>query len=412
MIQTLEADVVVIGGGIAGLWLFNSLNRQGYKALLIEQDTLGGGQTIKSQGIVHGGTKYTLSGNLTKAAECIAGMPDRWRKALAGDGDVDLSDAHVLSEYHYLWSPGDLGSRLTSFFASKALRGRVEQLKKQDALPAIFRHTGFRGKVYQLNEIVLDIQTVVRSLVDGLENRTLKVDWENDTRIVEKDGDIEYIEHKQGAETIQVRAKKFVLTAGEGTRELMNQWGIEQPEMQLRPLHMVMLKHSHPEPLFAHCLGTKTVPRLTVTSHPDEDGKWVWYLGGEIAEDGMERTPEEQIRMARRELAALLPWVDLDDAQWATLFVNRAEPKQSTLLRPDAAFCHETGNGIVSWPTKLALAPNLSDEVGKILEKNGIAAAGNDDFALPAGFDHPQVTGPFWSGAFNDDSKASESNCA
>ena len=195
MIQTLDTDVVVIGGGIAGLWLFNSLNGQGYKALLLEQDTLGGGQTIKSQGIVHGGTKYTLSGNLTRASECIAGMPDRWRKALAGEADVDLSSARILSEHHYLWSPGDLGSRLTSFFASKALRGRVEQLKKQDELPAVFRHSGFRGKVYQLNEIVLDIQTVVQALVKGLENRTLKVDWDNDTRIVSKDGDIDCIEH-------------------------------------------------------------------------------------------------------------------------------------------------------------------------------------------------------------------------
>lgn len=119
MNQTVETDlvvdIVVIGGGIAGLWLFNTLNQQGYKALLLEEDTLGGGQTIKSQGIVHGGTKYTLSGNLTKAAECIAGMPKRWRDALAGEGDVDLTDARVLSEHHYLWSPGDIASRMTSF---------------------------------------------------------------------------------------------------------------------------------------------------------------------------------------------------------------------------------------------------------------------------------------------------------
>ena len=125
-------------------------------------------------------------------------------------------------------------------------------------------------------------------------------------------------------------------------------------------------------------------------------------MGGEIAEDGMERTPEEQIRVARRELAALLPWVNLDDAQWATLFVKRAEPKQTKLLRPDAAFIHETENGIVSWPTKLALAPNLSDEVMKVLNREQLSPSGNEGFALPNEVKHPEICQPFWSEAFTD----------
>ena len=403
-VTDINADVVVMGGGIAGLWLFNTLNKQGYKALLLEEETLGGGQTIKSQGIVHGGTKYTLSGNLTKAAECIAGMPQRWRDALAGTGDVDLSDARVLSEYHYLWSPGDIASRMTSFFASKALRGRVNQVKDREQLPAIFRNDSFRGKVYELNEIVLDIQTVVKNLVKGLESRTLKVDWTPETgnsRVITDNGDIACIEHVQAGKTYRIRAEKFVLTAGEGTRTLMGRWGINQPEMQLRPLHMIMVKHSHPDPLYAHCLGVKTVPRMTVTSHPTEDGQWVWYLGGEIAEDGVERTPEEQIRVARRELAAILPWVNFDNAQWSTLRVNRAEPKQGKLLRPDAAFCQPVANGIVTWPTKLALAPNLADEVGNLLQSDNIEPSGNEGFALPADLKHPEVCEQFWSQSFD-----------
>ena len=403
-VTDINADVVVIGGGIAGLWLFNTLNKQGYKALLLEDETLGGGQTIKSQGIVHGGTKYTLSGNLTKAADCIAGMPQRWRDALAGQGDVDLSDAKVLSEYHYLWSPGDIASRMTSFFASKALRGRVNQVKERESLPAIFCNDSFRGTVYKLNEIVLDIQTVVKSLVRGLESRTLKVDWtpdSGDSRLVTDNGEIAFIEHTQGNVTYRIHARKFVLTAGEGARTLMGRWGISEPEMQLRPLHMVMVKHTHPDPLYAHCLGIKTVPRMTVTSHPTEDGQWVWYLGGEIAEDGVERTPEEQIRVARRELADILPWVNFDNAQWSTLRVNRAEPKQSRLLRPDAAFCQPVGNGIVTWPTKLALAPNLADEVGNLLGADSIQPSGNEEFALPATLKHPQVCEQFWSKHFD-----------
>ena len=401
MIQTIETDVVVIGGGIAGLWLFRTLNLKGYNAVLLEQDSLGGGQTIKSQGIVHGGTKYTLTGQLTGASQAISGMPERWRKALAGKGgtnEPDLNDANILSEYHYLWSPGDIGSRLTSFFASKAVRGRVDQLKA-DTYPAIFRHDGFRGKVYQLNEIVLDIASVVKALVDGLEPQTIKVNWDSETgntRLVSSNGKIEYVEIKQGDQVIHLKAKRFVTTSGEGTAELMKLWGIEKPKMQVRPLQMVMVRHSHPEPIYAHCLGTTPLPRITVTSHPDKDGKWVWYLGGGIAEDGVNQSPEELIATAKKEMKALLPWVNLDDAEWGTLTVNRAEPKQSMLLRPDAAFCQEVGNGIVTWPTKLALAPNLSDEVISMLETSGVAPA-FDPLELPEGLEQPGICPNFWS---------------
>ncbi|WP_263082036.1 FAD-dependent oxidoreductase [Endozoicomonas sp. Mp262] len=396
MTQTINVDTVIIGGGIAGLWLFRALNLQGYKAVLLENDTLGGGQTVKSQGIIHGGTKYTLSGNLTKASQCIAGMPDRWRKALAGEGELDLSDSKILSQHHYLWSPGGLGSRLTSFFASKALRGRVDQLKPEQ-FPDIFRHQGFRGKVYQLNEIVLDIPTVVSALIKGLENRLIKVDWDNDTRLVTHNGEIQHIEIEQEGKKFELKASRYITTAGEGTANLMRLWGIKEPRMQVRPLHMVMVRHRHPEPIFAHCIGTKPVPRITVTSHPDTEGRWVWYLGGEIAEDGNNRTPEEQIRTAQKEIKALLPWVNLDQAEWGTLKVNRAEPKQSSLFRPDAAFCQAAGNGIVTWPTKLALAPNLSDEVIKMLKKADIQPSGNSDFALPHELPTPTITNPFWS---------------
>ena len=408
MSHTVETDVVVMGGGIAGLWLFRTLCNLGYRTVLLEQDSLGGGQTIKSQGIVHGGTKYTLTGQLTNASQAIADMPERWRNALAGhgeSGDPDLRSARILSNYHYLWSPGDIGSRMTSFFASKALRGRVDALGKEQ-FPAIFQHDGFRGKVYQLNEIVLDIATVTQALVQGLENQVIKVDWSeqgNARLLTDISGNIEAIEltSNQG-QRVLLKARRFVLAAGEGTQSLLHTLGISEPKMQVRPLHMVMVRHRHPEPIYAHCLGTTPLPRMTITSHPDSDGGWVWYLGGGIAEDGVKQSATELIATAKKELQALLPWVDLTAAQWDTLRVNRAEPKQSRLLRPDAAFCQPVGNTIVTWPTKLALAPNLADEVIRVLETDQIHPTTNDACIIPGGFAQPEICPNFWQGCFGN----------
>ena len=75
-----STDIVILGGGIAGLWLLNRLYSEGYQPLLIETKALGSGQTLASQGIIHGGLKYALSGSLTGAANVIADMPRRWRR--------------------------------------------------------------------------------------------------------------------------------------------------------------------------------------------------------------------------------------------------------------------------------------------------------------------------------------------
>jgi len=71
-------------------------------------------------------------------------------------------------------------------------------------------------------------------------------------------------------------------------------------------------------------------------------------------------------------LALLLPWIDMSHTEWATLRVERAEPLQSGLTRPDNAFLAEQGRLLVGWPTKLALAPDFADRVLHALERDGI----------------------------------------
>ena len=79
-------DAAIIGGGIAGTWALNLLRKQGYNVILLEAEALGCGQTLASQGMVHGGLKYALSGVLTGASEAIADMPERWRACLGSAG--------------------------------------------------------------------------------------------------------------------------------------------------------------------------------------------------------------------------------------------------------------------------------------------------------------------------------------
>ncbi len=388
MPESLSTDVLIVGGGVAGLWLNARLRRLGFATLLVDKGTLGGGQSVKSQGIIHGGTKYALSGALTGASEAIADMPRRWREALEGKGELDLSGVRLLSDAHYLWSPGTLAGNLTSFFASKAVRSRVGQVKG-DELPPALQHPRFKGKVYRLSELVLDVPSLIARLAE-LAGDSLLACQQIEPLL---DGNELVGLRVDGRE---IRAQRIVFSAGGGTAELLASLGLQQPAMQRRPLHMVIVKAPTLKPLYAHCLGGGTKPRITVTSHPTADGEWLWYLGGDLAEaDGVARDEATQIAAAKKELAELVPWIDLSAAQWATLRIDRAEPAQSALARPDNAFLAEQGRLLVGWPTKLALSPDFSDRVEAALARDGIRPANHP--ALPQ-LPRPPLTGPFWEG--------------
>lgn len=114
-IKSYTTDVVIIGAGIAGLWLHHRLNNMGIHALLLENNTIGNAQTLSSQGIIHGGAKYALNGILSKATQAIGEMPARWKKCLNGEGDVDLSQAKVFADHQLMWSKEQLSSKWCLF---------------------------------------------------------------------------------------------------------------------------------------------------------------------------------------------------------------------------------------------------------------------------------------------------------
>ncbi len=394
--QTLEPDVLIFGGGVAGLWLINQLQNQGYQCLLLETGTLGGAQTLASQGIIHGGLKYALGGALSNESEAIAGMPERWRAAMGGQGPVPLNGLDVLSDTQHLWSAGSVASRMTTFFASKMLRGRIERLRRGD-YPSALANARFKGQVYRLDDLVVDTESLLDVLTAPVRPRLLRapdlsgrLTWdERGIREVRLDGTV-------------IRPKLSVLAAGEGNAALLDDAHARrlftQDESQSRPLKMVLVRHRLGHSLYAHCVGASSKPRLTVTTHPLPDGSLVWYLGGDLAERGVERSDAEQIAAARTELDQLFPWLDFSGADWATLDVSRAEPRQNSLAKPDNAYARRDGDLILTWPTKLTLAPDLGDRVEALIREHGLQPGGA--MAPPENLPLAPLGQPYWHHCF------------
>ncbi len=370
---SLNIDLAIIGGGVAGLWLANRARQAGYSVLLFEHKALGSEQTLAAQGMIHGGMKYTLAGALTGASEAIAEMPRYWRDCLCGNGDIDLRHTRILSDHFFMWSSETVASRVTTFLASKLTRGRVEPVHP-DRRPPLLRSGDFSGSLYKLEDLVIDTPSLVANLARNIEGCCYLIDWQQAQLECDSNGLVS-ISLNQGDETIHIQAQQLVFTAGKGNADLLTRLGLSTPPMQLRPLQQVMVKHNYGFNFYGHCLGADTSPRLTISSHRLPHGEHIWYLGGSLAEKGAAMEAEALIELAKQELAELIPWVNLEGADWATLPVTRAEPRQPGLVRPDKAFvapAPDVANLLVGWPTKLTLAPNFANETLELLAARGI----------------------------------------
>lgn len=378
----LTPDVLLFGGGIAGLWTLDRLRQAGFDALLIERGRLGEGQTVGSQGIIHGGIKYALTGQASAASRAIADMPRRWLECLSGTGEVDLSRATVLAEHQHLWTTPGLLSRVAAAGASRVIRTAVESLARDERPPA-FAAAPRGVDVYQVAEPVLDARSVLEALAGANRGRVLAAPDAGPGA----EGAVTIGEHR-------IEPRAIVLCAGAGNPGLLRDLGAETPvRTQVRPLHMVMARFAGgaedaSRMLFGHCLGASSLPRLTVTTACDGSNA-VWYIGGTIAEQGVGRSPEEQIDAARAELRACLPWADLAGVGFATCRWDRAEallpgspegqrPDEPVVVHVEAAGSGNTAPILAAWPTKLALAPAMADQVLARLASLNIHPSGRE----------------------------------
>lgn len=384
-------DTVIIGGGVAALWTANVLKNAGQSVLVLTNSPLGEGQTLAAQGVIHGGLKYAVGGKLTDSSEALAAMPGRWLAAMRGEGPVDLSGARLLCDHQLMWSLPNVVSQVVSFFGSKALRGRSAPIAREN-YPAVFDTDVYKGKLFRIDEPVVDPVSIIRELARGVTAETYLVEWGKNASIKSTDSQLSAVVLREDSgETVRITASRYLLAAGAGNGALLSELGIEKPEMQLRPLHQLIIRKRGLPDFYSVCVGTGPKPPLVSTTHVDSEGRTLWYIGGDIAEqEGVARTEAEQITAGKALFAKLMPWIDLSDAEWFTWRGNRAEPLTGTGDRPPGAYCERIGNVLVAWPTKLALAPNLADQVLRDSEK--ATGQTNPPLALP----HPPLGKAPW----------------
>lgn len=357
--STLELDCVILGGGAAGLFTLAHLRAQGHSALLLERDMLGAGQTRCAQGIIHGGTKYSLGGLLGADSRAIAEMPERWLDMAEGRVAPSLQAARLRSRHGWLWRSDGMAGRLGMLGARLALRVRPEEVAPEER-PALLRAQ--RGAVLRLAEPIFDPGSVLMAIAEA-HRGCIARHHDDSLQISDRDDAIDLtVELVDSPRSLQLRARRVVLAAGTGNEVLRQRFGRPDGRTQRRPLHQVLVRSPILPWIDGHCIDGDAT-RVTMTSERDAQGRVIWHLGGRLAEQGVALDRTAQIVRAIAELRAILPGVELDGAEVATYRVDRAEPLEAG-RRPDDARLIDEGAVLSLWPTKLALAPRAAELVG------------------------------------------------
>lgn len=397
MSAAVRAEVVVIGAGVTGLWIRALLARAGRATVALESAGLGSGQTIASQGILHGGVKYALTPRARAAASALCAAIPAWDDALAGRGPVPLRGVPVLSERTCLWSgPGVLGG-LTGRVAHALLRSRVRELPV-DQRPPWLAGAPAGVRAWEVAERVIDPAGLLRSLAACASDPILLVDRTGTAIRPSGDGAVVHCRAHDGR-SASIECRSVVLAAGVGNEALLDAIqggpGSAPCAAQRRPLHMAIVRPV-PHAIFGHCIRPLSDrPLLTITRATLPDGPG-WYVGGDPAERGVGRSPDEQAHAVRRALSACLPWLDMRNVAVATHRVDRAEWRTRTGRRPAGPGICRVGPVVAVWPTKLALAPVAAQRVCEHLRSTdrGPSGAGRHELA---GWPAPDVAEAPWA---------------
>ena len=376
-----ELDAIIVGGGVAGLLTLDALHRRGVHAWLIERSALGCGQTVWSQGIIHGGLKYALGGAASNAARAVSEMPDRWRAMLAGEAEPNLSAVSMRADACAIWSTGSMASMAGLLGAQLALRSGPT-LWPPDQVPKAL--SDVRGRVLRVAEPVLEPEGLLAVLAAMHHDRLMLGQIE----AIDLHDDGAHIGVGTSAGKVDIMCSQLCLLAGGGNDGLRGLAGLTPTRMQTRPLRMVLARGDLPT-LNGHCIrGTR--PWLTITTTHDRTGATIWQIGGEAAEWGASADPAATIQRAAAAVATAIPSLPLAAIEWATYEAPRAERSTVDGGRPDTPGLLEERCVLTGWPTKMALAPLLADQVAAKIQPRSPASP------IPEHYERPAIAAPPW----------------
>jgi len=392
-IETIEVDVVVIGGGIQGLWLLGDLIDAGYNAILLERMRPGFGQTGHSHVFLHQGHIY--------AGMAKAGMP-------IADQNIILNRIKHVQGANSIWQQELRSGRLTglqpitsTFYMAFSNASRGEDFKdlcrrgsltcdEPQTHPAEFG--ALTQRLYQADGMCLDSNQLLTHLLQS-GNLTERVGLCEIVSVQPtSSGRFHLIDKKK---SLRIEACAVVLSAGSGNEHLQGLFGLDAltngSKQQTVKTFMLVIGEIN-EPLPANTGMHLDFDGLFLVSRKDSNGRTVWLIGDKqrklvaVPGDISAFDPVSWFRRTRLTLEKLFPKLisSPDDYEWGIYEASKAE--LWTQFGPDAAgkfpgsyhFKRVPALPVwLAWPTLLTFAPLvaslIAQDVATVLKPKTVA---------------------------------------
>ena len=244
--QSLNWDVIIVGGGVTGAGVLREAVRRGYKALLLEQQDFSWGTSSRSSKMVHGGLRYLAAGDLKLTKHSLE---ERERLLKEAPGLVDrIAFYFALGKGNF---PGRFAMSVILTIYDFLARIRDHRYCKNAALKIRFpgiETKDLKGACYYTDAMVDDSRLVLRVLQESIDNGGKALNYCKVSKLTTSENQVTgvVVQDITNGGTLELTAPVVINATGAWADKLRNQF---TPETRVRPLrgsHLIIPKQLCP----------------------------------------------------------------------------------------------------------------------------------------------------------------------
>ncbi len=360
----LNLDVLILGGGIMGLWLAHELHEGNHRFALLERNELGGDQTCHSHVYLHQGYIYNELGLAARLRSVTA----KWKEWLRPRPHLVRSGV----SYFGFRSPADYEDK-RALWDDPALALQCQPIAKSEwplaLAPSTVRSSGVRVLV-STPEQSLDGHLLVKELAGEFPDSIFRIDGLD--RIEVTPAGVVGIARNASCGDLRFRARYLILAGGAGNWPLIARFfpdefaGRACPQ-QIRKANMLVLRGKKSDlPPVTGVFGSFG-GLFIVSRELGSENAWLVsdYRSPLAGEDGVGDSygPTQWVPAVIEYLHDLAPAV-MDRAsklRWGIYEAPKAEGAADGKLPEEERITAVARGAWAVWPTKLTLAPQASE---------------------------------------------------
>ena len=222
--KSVQSDIVVVGGGVAGLMLSHKLSGLGLETILLEKNNnLAQGPSTRNEGWLHNGTYHANSvrnreGAIQVARRCRYGHQQIRRFAPEAVEDPDLPSIALLRDnnrYEELVSRWNEAGVPYKELSLKELARIVPEVKKE-----------YVAKAFEVGDVGINTRILYSKLLHLAKKQGTKIITGTQAKIQ----DAKRLTVQTNKEELDINTKLLVLTAGYNNKNLMkDNFGVDIP---------------------------------------------------------------------------------------------------------------------------------------------------------------------------------------